>query len=99
MRGKKRPAVVIQADAYVSLHTVVIAEVTSNLAMAADPACLSIDIETPDGRATGVVRNCVVSGLVLVTVYADTVVQTLGSLSPSLLRRLDGCLKVALALP
>jgi len=36
---------------------------------------------TPDGHATGVVRDCVVSCLVLVTVYSDTIVQTLGTLS------------------
>ena len=99
LRGKKRPAVVVQSDAYASLHTVVGAEVTSNLTMVADPACLFIDVTTPDGRATGVVRDCVVSCLVLVTVYADTVVQTLGTLSPPLARRLDGCLRSALALP
>ena len=99
LRGKKRPAVVVQADAYAGrLPTVVVAEVTSNLSMAADPACLFIDTNTADGRATGVVRDCVVSGLVLVTVYADNVVQTLGTLSPSLVRKLDGCLRAAMGL-
>lgn len=100
LRGKKRPAVVVQADAYAGVvGTSVVAEVTSNLTMANDPACLFIDTTTPDGRATGVVRDCVVSCLVLVTVYADTVAQTLGTLSPTLKQRLDGCLKAAMGLP
>jgi mRNA-degrading endonuclease toxin of MazEF toxin-antitoxin module len=40
-RGKKRPAVVVQADAYATLvSTLVVAEVTKNLTMKDDPACL-----------------------------------------------------------
>jgi mRNA-degrading endonuclease toxin of MazEF toxin-antitoxin module len=99
LRGKKRPAVIVQSDIYSSkVSTVVVAEVTSNLTMANDPACLFIDTNSPEGRATGVVRDCVVSCLVLVTVYADTVVQKLGSLSPSMQQKLDDCLKTAMAL-
>jgi hypothetical protein len=44
-------------------------------------------------------RDSVVSCLVLVTVYADTVAQVLGSLSPTLIQRLNGCLRVAMGLP
>src|SRR6476469_5528493 len=100
LRGKKRPAVIIRSDAYAGkINTVVVAEVTSNLTMANDPACLFIDITTADGQATGVVRDCVVSCLVLVTVYADTIVQTLGALSPSMQEKLNDCLKAAMGLP
>ncbi len=68
LRGKKRPAVIVQSDSYASLvNTLIVAEVTSNLAMASDPACFLIDAGTPDGRAAGVVRDSVVSCLVLVT--------------------------------
>jgi mRNA-degrading endonuclease toxin of MazEF toxin-antitoxin module len=99
-RGKKRPAVVIQSDAYASIvNTVVVAEVTKNLAMKDDPACLFIDVTTPEGKATGLRQDSVVSGLVLVTVYNDTVAQVLGSLSPTLLQKFDDCLKVGLGLP
>jgi hypothetical protein len=45
------------------------------------------------------VRDSVVSCLVLVTVYADTVAQVLGTLSPAMRQKLDNCLKVALGLP
>ena len=100
LRGKKRPAVVVQADAYAGkVSTLVVAEVTKNLTMAADPACLFIDVNTPEGKATGLVRDCVVSCLVLATVYADTVVQVLGTLSPAMKPQLDACLKAALELP
>jgi mRNA interferase MazF len=99
-RGKKRPAVVVQSDAYAgTVSTVVVAEVTKNLTMKGDPACLFINLATPEGKATGLLVDSVVSSLVLDTVYADTVAQVLGSLSPSLMQMFDGCLKVGLGLP
>jgi mRNA-degrading endonuclease toxin of MazEF toxin-antitoxin module len=100
LRGKKRPAVIVQSDAYSgAVSTLVVAEVTKNLTMAGDPACLFIDANTPEGKATGLVRDSVVSCLVLVTVYSDTVAQVLGSLSTAMNKDLNDCLKVALALP
>jgi mRNA-degrading endonuclease toxin of MazEF toxin-antitoxin module len=100
LRGKKRPAVIVQSNTYAGkLSTLVVAEVTKNLTMANDPACLLIDTSTPEGRATGLIRDSVVSCLVLVTVYADTVAQVLGTLSPAMEQKLNGCLKVALGLP
>ena len=100
LRGKKRPAVVVQSDAYAgTVSTLVVAEVTKNLTMASDPACLFIDTSTPEGRATGLVRDSVVSCLVLMTVFANTGIQGLETLSPTLKQKLDGCLKAALGLP
>jgi len=99
-RGKKRPAVVVQSDAYAStIRTVVVAEVTKNLTMKGDPACLFIDVSTPQGKATGLLVDSVVSSLVLDTVYVDTVAQVLGSLSTTPLQKLDDCLKVGLGPP
>ncbi len=98
-RGKKRPAVVVQSDAYASaVSTVVVAEVTKNLTMKDDPACLFIDLGTPEGKATGLLVDSVVSSLVIDTVYADTIAQVLGSLSPTMLQQFDESLKVGLGL-
>src|ERR1700736_1451803 len=98
-RGKKRPAVVVQSDAYAgTVNTVVVAEVTKNLTMKNDPACLFIDVSTPEGKATGLLRDSVVSSLVLVTVYTATLARVLGTLSPTLQKKLDDCLKAGLAL-
>jgi mRNA interferase MazF len=100
VRGKKRPAVIVQSDAYAgAVSTLVVAEVTKNLTMAGDSACLFIDVNTPDGKATGLVRDSVVSCLLLVTVYADTVALVLGTLSPIMQEKLNDCLRAALALP
>src|SRR5205807_8366437 len=99
-RGKKRPAVVVQSDAYAStVSTVVVAEVTKNLTMKGDPACLFIDVSTSEGQATGLLMDSVVSSLVLDTVYTDTIALVLGSLSITLLQKFDDCLKVGLGLP
>ena len=41
LRGKKRPVVIVQSDAYAGrVSTLVVAEVTKNLTMGSDPACL-----------------------------------------------------------
>jgi hypothetical protein len=92
--------VVVQSDAYTGkVGTLVVAEVTKNLSLASDPACLFIDTSTPEGKATGLVHDSVVSCLLLVTVYADTVAHVLGTLSPTMKLKLDDCLKTALGLP
>jgi hypothetical protein len=67
--------------------------------MASDPACLFIHTSTPEGRATGLIRDSVVSCLVLVKVYADTVVQGLETRTPTLKQKLDARLRAPLALP
>lgn len=63
-----------------------------------DPACLFIDLSTPDGKATGLLVDSVVSGLVLDTVYIDFIAQVLGSLLPTLMKKFEDCLKVGLGL-
>lgn len=99
-RGKKRPAVVVQSDLYADqVRTVVVAEVTKNLTMKGDRACLFIDVSTPEGQATGLLVNSVVSSLVLDTVYVDTIALVLGKLSPHLQLQFDLCLKAGLRLP
>ena len=74
LRGKKRPAVVVQANAYAeTMSTLVVAEVTKNITMASDPACLMIDVSTPEGKGTGLAMDSVVSCLLLSTVDTFTV--------------------------
>jgi mRNA-degrading endonuclease toxin of MazEF toxin-antitoxin module len=99
-RGKKRPVVVVQADAYTrALRTLVVAEVTKNLNMASDPACLFIDGSTPEGQGTGVLQDSVVSCLLLATIKTDRVDRVIGVLSQAMKQRLNACLKAALELP
>src|SRR5690242_9363620 len=83
LRGKKRPAVVVQSDAYASdVRTAVVAEITKNISMANDPACLYIDVNTPEGQTAGLPYNSVVSCLLLATIDTVKVEKVLGKLSP-----------------
>lgn len=99
-RGKKRPVVVIQADVYnQKLNHVIIAEITSNVISAADPANLLIEINTPDGKATGLLQDSVLTCMHLITMSEDRVGKTIGALSPALLGKVDLCLKAVFGLP
>lgn len=96
-RGKKRPAIVVQADTYnARLRHIVVAEVTSGAQWAAEPACLFIDIATPEGQATGLHKCAFVSCLHLVTMNADRLGTPIGRLSARLIQQLNDCLKAAL---
>ena len=81
------------------LRHVIVAEVTTNLAGAADPANLLIEVGTPDGQATGLTLDSVVTCLHLVTMTEDRIGKVIGRLSPGMVQRIDDCLKAALGLP
>lgn len=98
-RGKKRPALVIQADAYnARLPHVVIAEITTNLAPANDPAFVLIDVSTPDGQLSGLAQTSLVSGLFLATTFVDRVDRVIGKLSDGLMQKVSDCLREAMDL-
>jgi len=99
-RGKKRPVGVVQADSHhASVCSVIAAEVTSNLTLAGDPAFLEIDISTPEGQATGLTKNSLVSCLHLATLDPTLIDRVIGSLSAALKKKLNDCLKAALEIP
>ena len=99
-RGKKRPVVVVQGNAYNQrLRHVIVAEVTTNLSDASDPANLLIKVSTPEGQATGLRQDSVVTCLHLVTMSEDRVSTVIGRLSAATLPKLNDCLKTALELP
>jgi mRNA interferase MazF len=99
-RGKKRPAVVIQANGYnQSERYVIVAEITSNLTRAADPANLLIDVATPDGQATGLAQDSIVTCLQLATISEDRATAVIGKLSAGMLTKLNDCLKAVLDIP
>jgi len=94
---KARPVVVVQADIYnAKLQNLIVAAVTSNLKHATDPASVLIEIATPDGKATGLRQDSVVSCINIATISDTLVAKRIGQLSPSLLQKLNDALKVAL---
>ena len=96
---KARPVLVVQSDVYnARITNLLVVGITSNLKCAADPACLLIDVSTPDGQATGLRQDSVVSCINIATITASLVAKKIGQLSPAFLQRVDDCLKVALEL-
>ena len=99
-RGKKRPVVVVQADVYnVKARHAIVAEITTNLAAASDPACLLIDVSTAEGKVSGLTRNSVIGCLFLATVAESRISAPIGKMSATMMRQIDQCLKTALELP
>jgi len=98
-RGKKRPALVVQSNSYnTQLVHVIIAEITTNLTPANDPAFVLIDISTPEGKASGLDQSSLVSALFLATVFEDRIDRVLGRLSDALMQKVDASLKTTMAL-
>lgn len=98
-RGKKRPVVVVQADAYNQrLRHAVVAQVTTNLDEKDDPAYLLIEGSSPEARAAGLDRDCLVCCTLLSLMSEDRLQEKIGSLPAETLAKLDGCLKAALGI-
>lgn len=96
---KPRPVLVVQSNVYNSkLKNVIVAAITSNLRHASEPASLLIDVSTPDGQASGLVQNSIVSCVNLATIAETLIAKQIGHLPDTLMRQVDDCLKVALNL-
>jgi mRNA interferase MazF len=98
--GKVRPALVVQSDHNnARLNEMIIAAITSNLARVHEPTQLLIDISTPDGAVSGLLHNSAVRCERLHSIPQVDVRRVIGYLPDTLLRKIDNCLKAALALP
>lgn len=98
--AKKRPAVVVQSDAgNRRLNAVILALVTGNTQRAAiEPTQTLIDVATPDGVNTGLLRSSAIKCEHLATIHKDLIDRVIGRLSPRLQAEVDRCLKAALEL-
>jgi mRNA interferase MazF len=100
MPKKVRPVLVVQADSYNRKMTnTIVAMITTNLARAAEPTHLLIDILTQEGKQAGLLHTSVVNCNTLTTVRQNEVMQRLGSLLANLMLKIDQCLKATLAIP
>jgi mRNA interferase MazF len=98
-RGKKRPVVVVQADVYNQrLRHAVVAQVTTNLDEKDDPACLFVEASTPEAKAAGLDRDCLICCTLLSLMSEDRLKEKIGNLSAQMLTELDDCLKAALGI-
>ena len=99
--SKRRPALVVQADAYnTTLDDTILALITSSTRRRVGAATqLEIDISTPDGHQTGLSIDSVVQCENLVTIDRQLIYRIRGRLSSALMLKIYDCLKAALALP
>ena len=99
--SKLRPALVVQNDRdNRRLTNTILAMITSRTDRARTEATqLLIDIATPEGRQSGLLRDSAVNCSNLFTVDQQKLVRTIGSLSAGLMGQVDACLKAALNLP
>ena len=96
---KSRPVLVVQSDYYNKrISNVLLAVITSNISRANDKAHLLIDVSTPDGQASGLNKNSLVSCINLVVLPQKDVSNKIGELSANLMKQVDDCLKCALDL-
>lgn len=98
-RGKKRPVVVVQADVYNQrLRHAVVAQITTNLAEKNDAACLFVEAATPEAKAAGLDRDCLICCTLLSLMTEDRLTEKIGRLSANMLTKLDRCLVAALGI-
>src|SRR5437016_1168208 len=84
--GKNRPALVVQCDTLnAAIRETVIAEITSNLAHAAQSHQVFIDVSTPDGSTSGLLKDSAIRCERLHTIPQFDVLRTIGSLSTPLM--------------
>jgi mRNA interferase MazF len=97
--SKVRPALVVQNDAENRrLGNTIVAMITGNLRDAGAPTNVLIDPGTPEGASSGLHGPSLVKCVNLATLRQARVLQSVGHMSPSLMQRIDTCLKAALDL-
>lgn len=96
---KRRPALVVQADAYNRRrNAVIIAAITSSRAHANLPCKVLVERDSVEGRRAGLRMDSLVDCQTLATVPRDEVVHHLGSFSHDLMGRVDRALEDALGI-
>ncbi len=97
--GSRRPVLVIQSDVYNQrIRNTIVAQITTNLTRANDPAHLLVDLAAPAGQQSGLLHDSVVSCLNLATLTEDRIDKAIGSLPDAMMAKVSQCLKTALAI-
>jgi mRNA interferase MazF len=88
--GKRRPCVVVQneEDKQKIANTVVLF-VTSTLLRLGDKSHVFVDITTPEGKQTGLLKNPLISCNNIATIEKNLVTKVVGSLAPKTLQELN----------
>lgn len=96
--NKVRPALVLQDDALNRrLNSTIVAIITTmNERAGREPSQLFVEINTPEGHATGLLHDSTVKAEHIDTVDQRDIVRVIGSFSADLMTRFESCIRVAL---
>jgi mRNA interferase MazF len=98
--GSRRPALVVQSDTYnQQIRNTILAQITTNLRRANDPAHLLVSAGSAEGQQSGLLHDSVVSCTNLATVTDDRINKVIGAMTADAMDKIDACLKVALGIP
>ena len=90
--GSRRPVLIVQNDAYNQrIRNTIVAQITTNLRRADDPAHLTIRIASPEGQQSGLLHDCVVSCTNLATIAEDRIDRVIGRLSIEAMQKVERC--------
>lgn len=98
-RGSKvRPAVVVQNDTLnAKLNSTIVAIITStNSRAATEPSQVFVDLNTPDGRQTGLLHDSTIKCEHIDTVDQRDIVRKIGVVSDALFDQIENGVKAAL---
>ena len=98
--SKVRPALVVQCDRNNDrLDDIILVMITTVIGRATtEPTQFLIEITTPEGQASGLLRNSAVKCEHLVTLDRGLVSRVIGRLPPDVMKNVNRCLKESLDL-
>jgi mRNA-degrading endonuclease toxin of MazEF toxin-antitoxin module len=98
--GKRRPALVIQADTFNRRYpTTLVAAISTNLSQVGEPTQWFVDPATLEGQTSGLQYPSVVHCDRIFTINQASVSRILGSLPGAAMDQVDACLKATQELP
>jgi mRNA interferase MazF len=99
-QSKVRPALVVQNDKdNARLPKTIVAMITGNLRRRAEPTHLFVDPGKAEGASSGLSGPSLIVCSNLFTLDQASIIRTAGQLTPTLLQRVNDCLKAALEIP
>ncbi len=97
--AKVRPALVVQNDRNnARMKNVILVAITTTTFRNQEATQLFIDLTTPAGIQSGLLKNSVVSCENLATVEQSYILRTIGSLPADTMNAIGECIKISLAL-
>jgi mRNA interferase MazF len=97
--GKRRPVLVVQNDRDNQRRTdTIVVQITSNLKRSGEPTNQLIEVDTPQGKSSGLLQDSLIVCGNLATIESDLIDRVIGRLPADEMMSVDDCLKAALGL-